>query len=129
MVWPFVPKAAADEILATLAAVQYEWEPNLEDLEPELRGPDEARLARYLLGQLVFSGYAQQTGAPHVLAPKRSLMLAAVGLRTAGAGMSSEAAIYEELARRFRSAGGVVTPVRALLEGGERPCGIQERSL
>jgi hypothetical protein len=82
---PFVPKATADELLATLAALQYEWEPSLEALEPELPGPDHVRLARFLLGQLVFSGYAQQTGAPHVLAPKRSMMLATVGLRTAGA--------------------------------------------
>lgn len=102
---PFVPKATADEILATLAAVQYEWEPSLEELEPELRDSDEARLARFLLGQLVFAGYAQQTGAPHILAPKRGLMLAAVGLGTSGAGMISEAAIYEELGRRFRDAG------------------------
>lgn len=102
---PFVSKATADEILATLAAIQYEWEPSLEGLEPELKGQDQVRLARFLLGQLVFAGYAQQTGAPHVLAPKRSLMLAAVGLRTAGAGVTSEAAIYEELGRRCRDAG------------------------
>jgi hypothetical protein len=102
---PFVPKATADEILATLAAIQYEWDPSLEELEPEFPGADQRRLAQFLLGQLVFAGYAQQTGAPHVLAPKRSLMLAAVGLRTAGAGMISEAAIYEELGRRFRDAG------------------------
>jgi hypothetical protein len=100
---PFVPKATADEILATLAAIQYEWEPSLEELE--LPSADQVRLARFLLGQLVFAGYAQQTGAPHVLAPKRSLMLTAIGLRTAGTGETSEAAIYEELGRRFRDAG------------------------
>jgi len=75
---PFVPEPTADEILATLDAIQYEWEPSLEHLETELSGLDQVRLARFLLGQLVFAGYAQQTGAPHVLAPKRSLMPAAV---------------------------------------------------
>jgi hypothetical protein len=102
---PFVPEPTADEILATLDAIQYEWEPSLEHLETELSGPDQVRLARFLLGQLVFAGYAQQTGAPHVLAPKRSLMLAAVGLQTAGAGEAAEAAIYKELSRRIRDAG------------------------
>lgn len=102
---PFVPKATADEIFATLNAIQYEWEPRLEQLETELPSADQKRLARFLLGQLVFSGYAQQTGVPHVLAPKRSLMLAAVGLRTEATGESSEAAIYKELGRRCRDAG------------------------
>lgn len=101
---PFVSKATADEILKILAAIQYEWEPSLEGLEPELRDSDQVRLARFLLGQLVFAGYAQQTGAPHVLAPKRSLMLAAVGLGTQG-GVTSEEVIYEELSRRCRDAG------------------------
>ncbi len=102
---PFVPKTTADEILATLDAIQYEWEPSLEQLETELPTPDQARLARFLLGQLVFAGYAQQTGAPHILAPKRSLMLVAVGLRTVDTGETSEAAIYKELGRRCRDAG------------------------
>lgn len=102
---PFVPKTTADEILTTLDAIQYEWEPSLEQLEKELPSPAQVRLARFLLGQLVFAGYAQQTGAPHILAPKRSLMLAEVGLRTAGTGETSEAAIYMELGRRCRDAG------------------------
>jgi hypothetical protein len=102
---PFVPQSVADEILATLAAIQYEWEPSLERLEADLPNPDQVRLARFLVGQLVFAGYAQQTGAPHILAPKRSLMLTTVGLRTEGAGETSEAAIYKELGRRFRNAG------------------------
>lgn len=73
-------------------AIQYEWEPSLEELEEELPDTGQVRLARFLLGQLVFAGYAQQTGAPHVLAPRRSLMLATVGLRSTE--KSSEAAIY-----------------------------------
>jgi hypothetical protein len=107
---PFVPQATSDEILGALEAVKYEWEPRLELLEPRLPDAKSKRLARFLLGQLVFAGYAQQTGAPHVLAPQRSLFLAAVGLRT---GLTAdhtrralaEQAIYEELARRCRDAG------------------------
>jgi hypothetical protein len=108
---PFVPPAAADEILRALEAVQYEWEPRLEEvLEPRLPDDRDKRLARFLLGQLVFAGYAQQTGAPHVLAPRRSLFLTAVGLRIGLAdgpvhAAMAEKAIYDELARRCRDAG------------------------
>lgn len=107
---PFVPPATADEILRALEAVQYEWEPRLEMLEPQLPDSRSKRLARFLLGQLVFAGYAQQTGAPHVLAPKRSVFLTAVGLRTelsvgSAQTASAEKAIYGELARRIRDAG------------------------
>jgi hypothetical protein len=104
---PFVPKTTEDEILATLDAIEYEWEPRLEKLEKnkKLQSPRRRRLARFLLGQLVFAGYAQQTGAPHVLAPKRSLMLVASGLRTVDTAKTSEAALYKELGRRLRNAG------------------------
>jgi hypothetical protein len=105
-----VPPETADEILGSLEAIQYEWEPRLETLETQLPDARDKRLARFLLGQLVFTGYAQQTGAPHVLAPRRSLLLTAVGL---GAGLAAsdartaagETAIYDELARRCRDAG------------------------
>ena len=99
---PLVQESTGREILSTLAAIKYEWEPRLERLEKELTAPDERQLARFLLGQLVFAGYAQQTGAPHVLGPKRSRLMTAVGLRSEHA---AEAAIYNELRRRFRDAG------------------------
>jgi hypothetical protein len=94
----------SEEILGSLEAVQYEWEPRLEALEPQFPDDRDKRLARFFLGQLVFAGYAQQTGTPHVLAPRRSLLLTAVGLRTELT-VSNESAIYEELARRCRDAG------------------------
>jgi hypothetical protein len=100
---PLVPKQTADTILKSLDATQYHWEPSLERLNTEMRTQSEVRLARFLLGHLVFAGYAQQTGAPHVLAPKRSLMLTAVGLGTTA--IPKEAAIYKELGRRCRDGG------------------------
>ncbi|TRO55959.1 hypothetical protein [Streptomyces sp. IB201691-2A2] len=101
-----VHASVGQEILSTLAAVQYQWEPSLETLEPQLADDaDQVKIARFLLGQLVFAGYAQQTGAPQVLAPKRSRMLTAVGLGVEDARPSAEAAIYHELSRRFREAG------------------------
>jgi hypothetical protein len=99
------PRATSDAILKTLEAVGYEWEPSIEALESKLANPDQVRLARFLLGLLVFAGYAQQTGAPHVLAPKRSRMLAEVGLGAEQPPAESESAVYAELRRRFRDAG------------------------
>jgi len=108
---PFVTRATADEILRALDSVQYEWEPRLEILEPRLPDVRNQRLARFLLGQLVFSGYAQQTGAQHILPPRRSAYLAAASLRAglkdreAQSTVSAESKIYKELARRVQQAG------------------------
>lgn len=108
---PFVTRATADEILRALDSVQYEWEPRLEVLEPRLPDVRDQRLARFLIGQLVFAGYAQQTGAPHVLAPRRSTYLAALSLRAelkggeAQSAATEESKIYRELARRVQQAG------------------------
>ena len=62
-------------------------------------------LARFLVGVLVFAGYAQQTGAPHVLAPRRSRLVAAAGIRADRADSSVEAEVYEQVRRRLRDAG------------------------
>ncbi|MFD0279752.1 hypothetical protein ACFVHB_38485 [Kitasatospora sp. NPDC127111] len=103
---PLVQAPVGQEILSTLAAVQYHWEPSLELLEPQLGGDaHQAAIARFLLGQLVFAGYAQLAGAPQMLAPKRSRMLTAAGLGAEYAGPTTEAEIYGELSRRFRDAG------------------------
>jgi hypothetical protein len=100
-----VTTGVAEEILHTTAAVQYEWSPSLETLDGYMRTADEARVARFILGQLVFAGYAQQTGAPHVLSPKRSRLATALGLGAPQADAEVEAEIYDELRRRSRSAG------------------------
>jgi hypothetical protein len=60
---------------------QYGWEPDLLGLENEPRGDEEVGPARFPGGALVSAGYAQQTGAPHVLAPRRSRLIAAQGIR------------------------------------------------
>ena len=101
-----VRKGVAKEILHTLKAVQYEWAPSLEQLEDQLHTDRDIRVARFLLGQLVFAGYAQQTGAPHVLSPGRSRLAAAVGLGTEHADNPHESAIYDELRRRSRASEG-----------------------
>ncbi len=102
---PFVSRATAERMLATLDATEYGWEPSLEGIGNRLSGADELRIARFVLGQLVFAGYAQQTGSPHVLAPSRTLALASFGLRLADPTAATEATVYDELRRRCRDAG------------------------
>lgn len=100
-----VKPAVAASILRWTTAVQYEWTPGLESLDARLKDEDERRVARFLLGQLIFSGYAQMTGAPHVLAPQRSLIMAAVGLQSHSADEDVESEIFDELRRRSKDAG------------------------
>ncbi len=102
---PFVSRALADNILAMTDAIQYEWSPGLERLEGHMTGDKERKVARFLLGQLVFSAYAQQTGAPHVLAPQRSRIVTALGLQSQQADESAESEIFDELRRRSKDAG------------------------
>ena len=56
------------------------WEPNLEGLEKELPDSGQARLAQFLIGVLVFAGYAHQSDARHVLSSRRRRLLTAAGL-------------------------------------------------
>jgi hypothetical protein len=100
---PFVPASTARDILTSLDAVEYEWEPNLLGLEHELPGQDDVKLARFLGGVLVFAGYAQQTGAPHVLAPRRSRLIAGAGIGAERA--NQEAQVYKKLRETIRDAG------------------------
>jgi hypothetical protein len=87
-----------------LAALEYRWHPSLEDLEPLFAG--EARTgASFLLGTLVLSTYAQRTGAPHVMSPKRSRLFTASALAAPSSGYEVEERLYAELGRRFNAAG------------------------
>ena len=103
---PVVTRDVANQILRTMDSTQYEWSPSLGELSDRIRDQVERRIAQWLLGQLVFAGYAQQTGAPHVLSPQRSRLAAAVGLGAATANAHHEAALYDELRRRSRSLDG-----------------------
>lgn len=98
------PQARA-EILFALDSIQYVWEPSLQGLEAEFPAGEDQRLVRFLLGQLVFTGYAQPLGSQHELAPKQSRLLAAVGVDSAHAAPSAERELYDELRRRIRDAG------------------------
>jgi hypothetical protein len=100
---PFITAPVAQQILSTITAVDYKWTPDLLGLQQEL-APDQHQLARFLVGILVFAGYAQQSGASHVLSPRRSALTAAIGLRT-WQGDATEASVFAEIARRVDDAG------------------------
>ena len=102
---PFVPAAAAKDILMTLDTIEYEWEPGLLGLEEELPGDESLRLAQFLGGVLVFAGYAQQSGATHILAPRRSRLVAAAGVRADRADATVEAEVFQEVRTRLSDAG------------------------
>ncbi|WP_353362410.1 hypothetical protein [Mycobacterium sp.] len=97
----FVPSGIADAIVAMLDSTGYEWQPSLEQVDHRLPDDRDKKLARFLLGQLVFTGYAQQqANAVHVLSPQRSRVLGAVGLSgRAWQASASEGAIFAEIAR------------------------------
>jgi hypothetical protein len=69
----------AHEILGELSTSGYAWYPELGDLA--LPNDSERRLAAYILGGLVFGAYAQQTGADHLMQPKRSRLFLAIALQ------------------------------------------------
>jgi hypothetical protein len=102
---PFVKEATAREILTSLDAVEYEWEPELLGLEKELPTAEQVKIARFLGGVLVFAGYAQQTGAPHMLSPRRSRLVSAASISADSANPAIEADVYKEVRRRLRDGG------------------------
>jgi hypothetical protein len=65
--------------LAELDALRYDWRPQLEDAKPEgwlaeaaLLDPPTRLAAQFLLGGLIFSGFAQASVTDHIIQPKRS---------------------------------------------------------
>lgn len=99
-----LPAALLDDLVEELAILEYEWSPGLGDLEHAFEGGARTAAA-FLLGVLVFSAYAQQSGAPHVMSPKRSRLFMASALSAPSGGVEVEERLYAELDRRFADAG------------------------
>ena len=74
-----VDPADAYNILGELSSSGYAWYPQLPGLS--LANKDEERLASFILGGLVFGGYAQLAGTNHLMQPKRSRLFLAISLR------------------------------------------------
>jgi hypothetical protein len=72
-------EAARTRIDSELAAVGYAWYPDLGPQAATLTD-DQRRLASFLLGGMIFGGYAQLMGAAHFMQPKRSRLFLALSL-------------------------------------------------
>lgn len=92
-----LPQSMAREILSELSAAEYEWNPNIGELQYALESEDERQLAAFLLAGLIFGGYAQQMESEHVLQPKRSRLFLAVSLQAESAGRPLEDLLFEDL--------------------------------
>lgn len=92
---PKIPMTAAMDILHELSAFDYEWRPDLWQIE-QVGDNNERILDIFRYGGLLFTGYAQRTGSDHVLQPKRARLYLASSL---GANrIDDEKALFAELA-------------------------------
>ena len=74
--------------------------PSIENLESELSSELEKNLAAYLLGGLIFTGYAQLMEAEHILQPKRSRVLLALAMGKDASAYQLEKHLFDELKKR-----------------------------
>jgi hypothetical protein len=99
-----LPEVLSREIIRHLSVFEYDWNPSVHELN--LEDGDQQRLAAFLLGGLIFGAYAQQTGAPHVLQPKRARLFTAASLRSENASHIFDETLFGELAKVVQQAGG-----------------------
>ncbi len=90
----------AHQIIKELLSAEYQWNPDLGVLQNELHSESERNLAAFLLGGLIFSGYAQMMESEHLLQPKRSRLFLAVSLKADSADFELEEHLFEDLKKR-----------------------------
>jgi len=103
---PFVAPAVARQIPAYLAELGYQWAPDIEAIEPALPDEQSRTVARFLVGHLLFAGYAQMSGLPHVPSPRRGRLMAAAGLPIDSGVPVAEAALWQKVGERLADAPG-----------------------
>lgn len=89
-----IERGLADSIGRELSAADYRWNPSLGELESRLASDEERRIAKFMLGGLIFGGYAQILGGEHLLQPKRSRLFLAAALRAPSADHELEQALF-----------------------------------
>jgi len=103
---PFVPAPIADQIRPYLAEIRYQWAPNISEIEAELPDDRSRTVARFVVGHLLFAGYAQMSGLPHVLSPRRGRLMAAAGLPVHHGVPFTEAVVWDRVGERLTDAPG-----------------------
>ncbi len=102
----FVRTAVARQIPAYLAELRYEWAPDIGPIEPVLADEQSRIVARFLVGHLIFAGYAQMSGLPHVLSPRRGRLMAEAALPVHWDVPPAEAAVWRQVGERLAGAAG-----------------------
>ncbi len=92
-----IKQSLAKDILSELSTTEYHWQPNLEELNDQLEKEEERKLASFLLGGLIFGGYAQILGGDHILQPKRSRLFLSVTLNSNSSDYKLEENLFNEL--------------------------------
>jgi hypothetical protein len=103
--------AISDELAASIrqemSAFDYNWQPDLSMLGELPEDEEQLVLLRFLYGGLLFSAYAQTTGAAHLLQPKRSRLYLAASLDAPSASYDYERELFDELTRIARQTEGL----------------------
>ena len=94
---PPMPDELTNSIQQEMSAFDYGWQPDLSALESLPEDERQLVLLRFLFGGLLFGGYAQMTGAGHLIQPKRSRLYLAAALSAPSAAYSHERELQEEL--------------------------------
>jgi hypothetical protein len=96
---PQVSPEFEERVRRELSTFDYQWKPDLGDLwqQPE----ENLVLPRFLYGGLVFTAFAQMSGAAHLLQPKRNELFQSLALAVPP---DQERELFEELNRRIKAA-------------------------
>jgi hypothetical protein len=100
-----VPHDLARSILDEMSTFDYSWQSDISALGQ--LSEDDQVLARFMLGGLLFSAYAQQTGAGHLLQPKRARLYLAASLGAASASHEYETDLFDELKKIAKQEAGI----------------------
>lgn len=100
-----IPAGTVEQIFREVSVAEYQWSPSLgESLEARLNTYEEKLLADYILGGLIFGGYAQQMESEQLIQPKRSRLFLAISMQSPSAGRDVENELFDELKNRTNSA-------------------------
>jgi hypothetical protein len=103
-----IPEQDVMDVIGELTAFAYDWEPDLLDFE--VKDENTRRIARFILGGLIFGWYAEASETDHLIQTKRSRLFAALTKPDHSQGLvtyQKEAALFEELRRTCLAANSV----------------------
>lgn len=95
-----IPTQMSEQIFRELSAAEYKWTLGLDGAKVSLPTYQEKQLADYILGGLIFGGYAQQMEGEHLIQPKRSRLFLAISLQSPSAGYEVEKELFDDLKKR-----------------------------